>query len=348
MATKTASSPHPATTVVFDAGGRYGMHPRWRDFRGELRYFGFEPDPHEAARLTRVNAAPYVTVFPIALASTSGKRTFRLYKHRGYSSFFELDPQYGRIGHYRPGEGAIEEQVEVDVHTVDEVAKREQVAVDFMKVDVEGAELDVLQGAAEQIRRSLMAVRTSIWLAAGFKGGGLFPELHQFFLDHGFFLANLDYAGRGYPVHPLVGNPDCQEADHDRYGVFSTCEAVYLRKLSFLEEIPQGSAEMRGGPYLKYAYFCFLNDAPDSALNCLLEFSRRSKGYSDEIKATKLYIQLRLLALRYLGRWRTNPTNQNWKLAQSIAEELFGVHLESGHKYWELVQELECVARGAV
>lgn len=309
-------------------------------------YFGFEPDPHEAARLKRVNASPHVKVFPLALASQSGKRTLRLYKHRGYSSFFELDPDYGRIGHYRLGEGAMEEQVDVDAITVDEFAERERVEVDFMKVDVEGAELDVLLGASQQIQRSLMAVRTSVWLAEGFKGAGLFPELHQFLLKHDFFLANFDYAGRGYPVHPLVGNPDRQEADNDRYGVFSTCEAVYLRKLKFLERIPQDSAEARGIPYLKYAYFCFLNDAPDSALNCLLDFSRRSNDYSEHVKASKLYTQLRLTALRYLGRWRANPTDQNWKLAQAHAQELFGLQLESGHKYWELVQELECSARG--
>ena len=290
---------------------------------------------------------PNVKFTPLALASKPGTKTLRLYKHRGYSSFFELDPNYGRISRYRPGEGVVEKTIDVEAITADAFAQREGVEVDFMKVDVEGSELDVMLGASEQMSRSLKGVRISVWFTEGFKGGALFPEVHQLLLKHGFFLVNLDYAGRGYPVHPCVGNPDRLQPDHDRYGVLSACEAVYVKHVSSLDSAPKASTDTHGLAHLKYAYFCFLNDAPDSALNCLLEFARRSKDYSEQVKATKLYQQLRLTTLRYLGRWRTNPTDQNWKLAQTTAQELFGLQLESGHKYWELRQELECSVREA-
>ena len=32
-------------TTVLDAGGRYGLHPNWKPFTGELDYYLFEPDP---------------------------------------------------------------------------------------------------------------------------------------------------------------------------------------------------------------------------------------------------------------------------------------------------------------
>ena len=38
-------------TIVVDVGARYGMHPSWRDFDGELLYLAVEPDAEEAARL---------------------------------------------------------------------------------------------------------------------------------------------------------------------------------------------------------------------------------------------------------------------------------------------------------
>ena len=349
-ASDKAASPasySPATTIVFDAGVRYGMHPRWRNFLGEMAYFGFDPDVNEVARLNRVNSLSNVTFTPLALASQPGTKTLRLYKHRGYSSFFDLDPNYGRISHYRPGEGVIEKTIEVETITVDEFAEREHVEVDFMKVDVEGSELDVMLGASEQLRRSLKGLRISVWFTEGFKGGALFPEMHQFLLKHDFFLVNLDYVGRGYPVHPCVGNPDRLQQDHDRYGVLSACEAVYVKNAQSLDRAPQASTETQGLAQLKYAYFCFLNDAPDLALKCLTAFAHQPSEYSESVKATKLYQQLRLTTVRYLGRWRTNPTDQNWKLAQATVQELFGLPLESGHKYWELVQELEYSAREA-
>ena len=40
-------------TTVLDAGGRYGIHPTWKPFTGELKYYLFEPDPSERARLKR-------------------------------------------------------------------------------------------------------------------------------------------------------------------------------------------------------------------------------------------------------------------------------------------------------
>ena len=38
-------------TIVLDAGGRYGLHPSWKPFTGELLYYLFEPDIEEASRL---------------------------------------------------------------------------------------------------------------------------------------------------------------------------------------------------------------------------------------------------------------------------------------------------------
>jgi len=38
-------------TTVIDAGGRFGLHPSWSKFKGELNYHLFEPDKIEADRL---------------------------------------------------------------------------------------------------------------------------------------------------------------------------------------------------------------------------------------------------------------------------------------------------------
>ena len=40
-------------TTVLDAGGRYGIHPSWKPFSGELEYYLFEPDRGESERLEK-------------------------------------------------------------------------------------------------------------------------------------------------------------------------------------------------------------------------------------------------------------------------------------------------------
>ena len=37
--------------TVIDVGARYGIHPSWKPYQGELSYYLFEPDKKEAHRL---------------------------------------------------------------------------------------------------------------------------------------------------------------------------------------------------------------------------------------------------------------------------------------------------------
>ena len=86
------TNPTFGKTVVFDAGARYGMHPSWNRFFGDLQYFAFEPDAKEAQRLREQNDPKSFIVHEVALDKTEGERTFNVQKHRGLSSFLEPNP----------------------------------------------------------------------------------------------------------------------------------------------------------------------------------------------------------------------------------------------------------------
>jgi hypothetical protein len=68
--------PSESTTVVIDVGGRYGMHPSWSGFAGDLLYLAFEPDPQEAERLRLNNTKPGFEVVDLALDKQAGERDF--------------------------------------------------------------------------------------------------------------------------------------------------------------------------------------------------------------------------------------------------------------------------------
>ena len=144
----------PGTTAV-DAGANVGLFtvPLALAVGSEGRVLAFEPAPETVARLRenlRRNDLENVSVVEAALGAERGAATLVLERDSAYNST-ALTPT-------APGVGA-----EVRVERLDDVwneAGRPEVSV--MKVDVEGAELHVLAGAAELVRSNRPAVLVEV------------------------------------------------------------------------------------------------------------------------------------------------------------------------------------------
>jgi amino acid adenylation domain-containing protein/FkbM family methyltransferase len=160
--------------TVFDVGANIGLFDlylarKWRD----LRIFAFEPLP-PILRVLRLNLQLYgapVQVFPHGLASAPSTVTFDYYPHVSILSgrFADSGEEHETVRKFllaqlAPGreleEGVLEELLadrlerqsfECEVRTLSEVVRETGVErIDLLKVDVEKAELDVLQGLAEE------------------------------------------------------------------------------------------------------------------------------------------------------------------------------------------------------
>lgn len=329
----------PATTIVIDAGARYGMHPSWQAFGAPLRYFAFEPDAEEARRLEGQRRDGFEVVRH-ALGRCAGERELRLTRHRGCSSFLEVDQDSEWFGRYRPGEGQLEGTRRVWMQAVDDFAEARGLLVDFLKVDTEGTELEVLEGAERQLGGPVMGVRVNVNFQPAYKGQALFPDIHGYLVAKGFFLLNLDYFGRGVPCYGLVRNPDPLMPDTERYGVLVASDGVWLKRYRQVRDLCRGDGAAEAYGTLKYAYFCLLNHAPDVAMETLMGFvAGRRDAFGPEVVSSRLYRALRKACATFLGRWRVYPDAQ-WELARSTFQQVFGLELEAGSKYWELIQNL--------
>ncbi|MDQ3677732.1 MAG: FkbM family methyltransferase [Actinomycetota bacterium] len=144
----------------------------------------FEPLPAAAAGLRRhvaLNDARTVTVHELAVAAHSGRAQLMAVQEASWSHL----AQRGR----HPD---TQEVLEVQVVTIDELVAGGMRAPNVVKIDVEGAEIDVLEGMAETIRAHSPAI---------------ICELHG---SNAEFVAYADAIG--YVAHNLDGPPPLADA----------------------------------------------------------------------------------------------------------------------------------------
>ena len=135
--------------TLYDVGSNTGYYSILTAFLGKekTQVYSFEPIVEhtaveaETVKLNRLEK--YVTIVPGAVSNTIGTAIIHL---SGSGTTLHKD----FLG------GATVPSREVTLDTIDNVVKKQNVAVpDFMKIDVEGSELEVLQGAMNTIRSSV-------------------------------------------------------------------------------------------------------------------------------------------------------------------------------------------------
>lgn len=104
-------------------------------------FFCFEPIPDLASRLREKYRLQNVHIHELALSERSGQAEFNyVLSNPGYSGLIKR--RYDR-----PDE--VDKSITVNTDTLDNVLRGKN--IDFMKIDVEGAELQVLRGAASTL-----------------------------------------------------------------------------------------------------------------------------------------------------------------------------------------------------
>jgi FkbM family methyltransferase len=120
------------------------------------RHIAVEPVPHLAAKLT--NDFPTVAIHGIAVSNERGETTFNVANAPELSGLQQRD-----------WVGAEYEQLTLEVKRLDDVVP-EGHRVDFVKIDVEGGQVRVLQGATRVLRESSPA----LWIEHGARSAGVY------------------------------------------------------------------------------------------------------------------------------------------------------------------------------
>ncbi|MHB8136730.1 MAG: FkbM family methyltransferase, partial [Anaerolineaceae bacterium] len=230
-------SQNPMTIV--DVGARYGFEEHWSAFGEKLKIIGFEPDAEECTRLNQ-EILPNTTYYPLALGTSGKKRTFYLTKNAGSSSFYL--PNMALWDRFLDWDGLeITGKIQLDTTDLDTFLKSESIGdIDFIKLDAEGSELDVLQGSTEILKSSVVGVSIEISFIETRENAPTFHMIDKFLTDLGFILYDLDtfrYSRKILPeprwANERIGQPS-------QRGQIISGQALYLRDpISELSQKPK-------------------------------------------------------------------------------------------------------------
>jgi FkbM family methyltransferase len=175
-----------ALTLV-DVGARGGIDKRWKPFYSELRVVAFEPDPVECGRLNKQSWPYDIRFLPNALGVQDGtSATLHITKRPGCSSL--LKPNYDLCNQFEFGSNMeIVGQYPMTLSRLDSVC---DVQPDMLKVDTQGTELDILQGAGRLLDR-VMAVELEVEFVPQYEGQALFADIDAIMRSKGFMLRGL-------------------------------------------------------------------------------------------------------------------------------------------------------------
>jgi FkbM family methyltransferase len=179
--------------VFADAGARCGVDDKWRAISPPVQIVAFDADENECRRLAQAETG-LVRYEPVALGAKPGPATLYVTEQAGRTSLYPPDNTTVRAHPLLVGTDVVATPT-VQLQTLDAWCKREHIDIDTLKVDVQGAELDVLRGSERQLRYIVM-IETEVELNPLYLGQPLFADVDRFLRSAGFVLWRL-----GHLVH---------------------------------------------------------------------------------------------------------------------------------------------------
>lgn len=210
---------------------------------GLCRVTGFEPQENALATLNRTKGA-LERYLPYVLFDGS-QQTLKVCRAPGMTSLFEPDPVNLSLFDYLRPLGTVVERIDVATRRLDDVGEIE--TMDFLKMDIQGAELTVLQCGRSKLADTVV-VQTEISFTTIYKDQPTFGAIDSELRSQG-FVPHCFVGLRKWPIAPFLLNENpLQPLNH----LFES-DIVYVRDIA--------RPELMSDEQLKHlaliAYICY-------------------------------------------------------------------------------------------
>jgi len=188
--------------TIFDVGANTGQSVRqYRKYFPDAHIYAFEPFHDAFAELSASFAKDIgVTCINKSVSAAPGRQKFHVYETSVTNSLMPFIPGAQK---YVPFSTELKKTVEVDVTCLDSYCQANAINhIDILKLDTQGAELDIIAGASDLLKRGAISL---IFVEL------LFVQLYEGQADFHEVLSKLSMAGyRIFDFYDFVYAPDGQ------------------------------------------------------------------------------------------------------------------------------------------
>jgi FkbM family methyltransferase len=247
---------------------------------GRAEIIGFEPNPAAFAML-QTEKGDAETYLPHAVGD-GGRHVLHICQAPGMTSLLEPDPAVLQLFHGFPDWGRVLSTKPIDTVRLDDLEQTR--GTEMIKIDIQGAELMVLQNATDRLATTLL-IQTEVEFLPLYRGQPLFAEVDSFLRSHGFMLHRF-FPSVSRVVQPLLVNNDVFAG----LGQIVWADAVFIRDLTQMDRLTDAQL-IAMATLLHYCY-----RSVDVALHLLGEHDRRTGGalgpaYLAQLQRDPLHLQ---------------------------------------------------------
>ena len=181
------------TFNYIDIGARGDIASPWLELEENSTIYGFEPDINEAKRLT--SSYKNRVYFGTGLWSKRTKRKLYINENEPTSSMYPPNTQF--IQDFEPQHWVNRKTksiVEVQCEKPDTVLEENGVIPDFIKIDTQGAELEILKGSESILREYHPMVTAETWCAEVYEGAPMMHEVIEYMHSLGYQIFRMELA----------------------------------------------------------------------------------------------------------------------------------------------------------